>query len=111
MLWLIHLISQDYVVAVVVPDVEVASLWAKENLDGMDMAKLILDDRFTKEVMNQMNIVANEAGLKGFEKVKSIQLILTPFSSENGLLTPTLKLKRTSAKKQFSDIIDALYQL
>ena len=33
-------------------------------------------------------------GLQGFEKVRGIILEAEPFSVENNLLTPTLKLKR-----------------
>jgi long-chain acyl-CoA synthetase len=34
---------------------------------------------------------------------------LEPFSIENDLLTPTMKIKRNVAQKQFQSILDELY--
>jgi len=47
--------------------------------------------------------------LKGFEQVKKIHLIDEEFSVENGLLTPTLKVKRHQVAKQYAADIQALY--
>lgn len=46
-----------------------------------------------------MEVAAKEGGLKGFEKAKDIYIHSEPFSVENGLLTPTMKLKRYQAKQ------------
>ena len=42
-------------------------------------------------------------------QVAAIHLTADAFSVENGLLTPTFKLKRPQAKQQFSQAIDAMY--
>jgi long-chain acyl-CoA synthetase len=49
------------------------------------------------------------AQLRGFEQVQAIHLHPDPMTVENGLLTPTFKLKRPQAKVQFQLQIDALY--
>lgn len=45
--------------------------------------------------------VGKEAGLRGFEQVKAIHLHPALFSVENGLFTPTFKLKRPQARARF----------
>ena len=46
---------------------------------------------------------------KGFEKVKKIALIGDDFTTQNGLLTPSLKLKRRQAWTQYGPLLEALY--
>ena len=49
------------------------------------------------------------AKLAGFEVVRRIALEGEPWTVENGLLTPTFKLKRNDAKKRYLTQIEALY--
>jgi long-chain acyl-CoA synthetase len=51
------------------------------------------------------------AGLKGFEIVKMVHLSPNPFSVENGLQTPSFKLKRSELKKKFTEEIKQMYSL
>ncbi|KAF5018272.1 hypothetical protein F66182_9757 [Fusarium sp. NRRL 66182] len=44
-----------------------------------------------------------------FEKVRNVHLEIDPFTIDNGLFTPTLKLKRPQAAKAFREHIDRLY--
>jgi len=48
--------------------------------------------------------------LQGFEKLKAVYIATEPFTVENDLLTPTLKLKRSEAAKAFRNEIDELYK-
>ena len=41
---------------------------------------------------------------------RALILTLTPWSIENGMLTPTLKLKRRIIKARFQDDINKLYE-
>lgn len=51
--------------------------------------------------------VANK--FNSLEKPKQIKLLSEPFSIENGLLTPTMKMKRSDAKNMFAKEIEDLY--
>jgi len=50
-----------------------------------------------------------KAKLHGFEFPKKVHLTEDAFTIENGILTPTMKVKRHEAKLRFIDIINKLY--
>lgn len=50
-----------------------------------------------------------QSSLALFEKIKRITLLPEPFSLENGILTPTLKLKRRAVLDFYAEEISAMY--
>ena len=56
-----------------------------------------------------METLGRKADFKGFEIIKKIYLSPEPFTQENDLCTPTLKVRRHVAKKYFAEIIKKLY--
>ena len=68
------------------------------------------DEKSVKEAYLQV-CEANSAKsrLAGFEKVKRIYLTMDPFTAENDLLTPTMKVKRSQAAKFYKAQIDTMY--
>jgi long-chain acyl-CoA synthetase len=54
------------------------------------------------EVVNQ--------GLASFESIKRIHILEEDFTIENGLLTPTLKVKRKEVTKRFEQAISSIYE-
>ena len=62
------------------------------------------------EIDNVHSVVEEKnAELACFESIKDFRL-LDEFSIENGLLTPTLKVKRNVAMERFSDVIEEMYR-
>jgi long-chain acyl-CoA synthetase len=55
-------------------------------------------------------IKATLGGFPKYARVRSVHMTLEPWSMENGLLTPTLKLKRPVMEKRFAEQIDELYK-
>jgi len=47
---------------------------------------------------------------KQFEKIKKFQLISENFSIENGLLTPTMKVKRNKVVAKYKNILENFYK-
>ena len=45
----------------------------------------------------------------GYAQVRRVTLTLDPWTVENGLLTPTMKLKRTKVMEKFNAQIDQMY--
>ncbi|KAJ3203010.1 hypothetical protein HDU67_010443 [Dinochytrium kinnereticum] len=56
-----------------------------------------------------MDAVGRRGKLRGFEFVKGVYLEPEFFSVQNGMLTPTFKLKRNEAAKKYRPVIDELY--
>lgn len=52
---------------------------------------------------------STKAKLIGFEKIKRVYLTVEPFTVENDLVTPTLKVKRSQAAKFYKKQIDEMY--
>lgn len=94
-----------HLVAIVTLDEEIALPWAQEN----KIEDVFTDEKTKKAILDDLLQKAKEAKFNGLEKIKAIHIAKEPFSIENGLLTPTMKLMRFSAKKQFQEQIDELY--
>ncbi|WP_434138671.1 AMP-binding protein [Photobacterium leiognathi] len=58
--------------------------------------------RYEKRVHRVINTINNE--LESHAKIKGVLMIKEPWSIENGILTPTLKIKRHVLEKKYADI-------
>ncbi|XP_055280632.1 long-chain-fatty-acid--CoA ligase 5 isoform X4 [Moschus berezovskii] len=101
---------QSFLVGVVVPDPDVLpSFAAKIGVKG-SVEELCQNQSIKKAILEDMQKIGTEGGLKSFEQVKCIHLHPEAFSIENGLLTPTLKAKRGDLAKYFGTQIRSLYE-
>jgi len=109
---------QDYLLGVLVPDpptfAKLVSKVRGKDVAAEDMATLseaTKDPQIVEAALAEISKEARRAGLKGFETVKRIHLTMEPFSIENGLLTPTFKVRRRDALTKYKEELDALYAL
>eukprot|EP00536_Pseudo-nitzschia_multiseries_P017474 jgi/Psemu1/70228/estExt_Genemark1.C_15790005 len=103
---------QSALVAVVVPDEEpVRSLLSSEDPSAAKapLSDLCKSEKLRAAIMADMTKIGKANGLHGFEMPKSIHLTHQPFSVEDGLLTPTFKLKRPQARDKFEKEIEHMY--
>ena len=74
------------------------------------VALVVPNKEFLKEKEKINNIVENiNKKLTQVEKIKKIQLIDENFSIENGLLTPTMKVKRKKVTEKYKKELENLY--
>ncbi|KIW30055.1 uncharacterized protein PV07_05832 [Cladophialophora immunda] len=109
--------SQTSLVAIfgIQPDVFAvfASKILSRDISPTDIPALLraCDDPKVKEaVLRDLDKCGRKKKFAGYERVKSFKLMLEPFTIENELLTPTLKLKRPVAVKRFRALLDDLYK-
>lgn len=110
-----HLVSQamvvgenrPYIAALVVLNAqEWKKLAAELKLDADD--PLSLDTRAARQSVLR-RVKAAAAGFPNYAVPRQVRLFLEPWSIENGLMTPTLKLKRGPMRIRFADAIESLY--
>tara|TARA_Y100000590_G_scaffold58634_1_gene62012 strand:+ start:4333 stop:6051 length:1719 start_codon:yes stop_codon:yes gene_type:complete len=80
--------KKNYLVALLVP--------AKEYKGNKDKINIIIDD-----INKNLTLV---------EKIKKFYLLDESFSIENGLLTPTMKVKRNKVTEKYKDILENFYK-
>ena len=111
-IWIYGDSLQNYLVAVVVPRVHTVIDFLKTK--GIEATKenvtQYYDDVDLKnDIVKQLEVFGKENGFKGFEIVKKVYISKEPFTVENDLVTPTLKIKRHVAKKKFQNEINEMY--
>uniref|UniRef100_A0A665UMM4 Long-chain-fatty-acid--CoA ligase n=1 Tax=Echeneis naucrates TaxID=173247 RepID=A0A665UMM4_ECHNA len=100
---------QAYLVAVVVPNSDSLSGWAKTTLGLEGSYQELCGKEVKAAILDDMQRLGKERGLKSFEQVKAIYISTQMFTIENGLLTPTLKAKRNEMRKHFRPQIEEMY--
>nr|ATE88092.1 long-chain acyl coenzyme A synthetase 6 [Vernicia fordii] len=102
-------LNSSLVAVVSVDQDTLKALAASEGIKYENLEQLCNDPRARAAVLAEMDAVGREAKLRGFEFAKAVTLVLEPFTMENGLLTPTFKIKRPQAKAYFENAITKMY--
>ncbi|MBI5065628.1 long-chain fatty acid--CoA ligase [Candidatus Woesearchaeota archaeon] len=79
--------NKEYVVALIVPN----------NSDNPELEKIL-----KSEISNQCT------GFASYERIRNFALIKEPFTEQNGLATPTQKVKRNEVAKKYASVIEKL---
>lgn len=99
--------NRPFNVALIVPDREALSEWAAaQGIEGDERALISNPD--VRELMDA-EVDSMNKQLKGYERIKGHVLVAEDFTPENGMLTPTLKVKRRVVLDHYRDQIERLY--
>jgi long-chain acyl-CoA synthetase len=100
--------NKPYNVALVVANVDAVRKWGEENgVSETDPAKLLANAKVQQLFKAELETYGEK--FKGFEGVKDFALIPEDFTAENGMLTPSLKVKRRKVVETYQPLIDSLY--
>jgi long-chain acyl-CoA synthetase len=104
--------------AVIIPDMAALQAWATEhgvvpaNSNGVDVAvdaDALLGDPRVRALIRQ-ELDNHSRDFKGYELIRDFVLDSELFSTQNDLLTPSLKLKRRNVLAKYAGRLDKLYQ-
>ncbi|MFB3099593.1 MAG: long-chain fatty acid--CoA ligase, partial [Acidimicrobiia bacterium] len=96
-------------VAVIVPDLVALNGWAdKHGLGDRSVEQLLEEDDVIDLIERELN--RQSGPIKGYERVRGFVLTDEEFTPENGMLTPSLKVKRRAVMAKYGDQIEKLYK-
>jgi long-chain acyl-CoA synthetase len=100
--------NKPYNVALVCANVDAVKKWAAENgVSEPDTEKLLAHPKVREHFKKELDHYGEK--FKGFEGVKDFALISEDFTTDNGMLTPSLKVKRRKVVEKYEPVIQALY--
>ncbi len=101
--------QRPFNVAVIVPDMAALTKWAeKHGLSDLGEDALIKSEEVNDLYQREIDRLSSE--IKGYEKVRGFVLEDEEFAPENGMLTPSLKVKRRAVMEKYGADIEKLYQ-
>ncbi|MCA6090830.1 AMP-dependent synthetase/ligase [Streptomyces sp. SCA3-4] len=100
--------DRPYVAALVTLDQEAVAHWlALRERPVPPPAELVRDPELEAEIRRA--VVAANTLVSQAESIRTFRILAGRFTEEQGLLTPTLKLKRKAIEKTYATEVDALY--
>ncbi|MBK7939980.1 MAG: long-chain fatty acid--CoA ligase [Lewinellaceae bacterium] len=102
-------LNQPFVAALIVPNFPFLENWCIENKVHWTSPQFMVLNPKVEKLFRLEIAHLNEERLGPVEKVRAFHLLHEPWTSENGLLTPTLKLRRDVLSRQFQAEIAQLF--
>ena len=98
---------RSHLVALLVPEEGWLKAWARAAGKPFNASTLTRDPDFLAAM--RAAVERANAGLSVIEKVRRFAVTADAFSTENGQMTPTLKLRRHVILSSYSDLLESLY--
>jgi long-chain acyl-CoA synthetase len=100
--------NKPFNVALVVANVDAVRKWGEENgASDKDVDKLLENPKVRALFKKELETYGEK--FKGFEAVRDFAIIAEDFTTDNGMLTPSLKVKRRKVFEKYQPVIEALY--
>ena len=100
--------KRPHLVGLVVPDPEWLMEWAVANDAKPDCKSLSDNPAVQRALMAAVDRVNGEVSVT--EKVRRIIVVCNPFTVDNEMLTPSMKIRRHRIKEVYGERLDALYK-
>ncbi len=103
-------LNRPFVGALVVPNFDYLEAWCQENKIHWTAPQFMLHNpKIQKQYALEIERI-NEDHLGAPEKIRAFKLMEEPWTTDNGLLTPTLKLRRKAIEAKYTGEIEAFYK-
>ncbi|MFP5415305.1 MAG: AMP-dependent synthetase/ligase [Actinomycetes bacterium] len=100
--------NRPYVTLLVRPSLPaLEDLAAQLQVKFADVAELATSPKVVEEIRRRVERLTEH--LPSQERIKDLRVMLEEFSMDNGLLTPTLKVKRRQVEERFATLIEDMY--
>jgi long-chain acyl-CoA synthetase len=97
-----------YLTALIVPDFDSLQEFADaRNISYASNADLAKNSTINELIETEISQVQKD--LANYERVRRFTLLESPFTIENGELTPTQKVKRKAVEERYARLIDGMY--
>src|SRR5699024_3860817 len=102
--------NQKFVAAIITLDAETAPSWLKqrqidESMTMADMSQHLSVRDYIQSLIDQ----ANESVSRSVS-IRQFRITDQDFTTESGQMTPSLKIRRETIMRDYSDLIDDIYQ-
>jgi long-chain acyl-CoA synthetase len=99
--------NRPFNVALIVLNVDAVKSWAAKEGVSIPEGGLLTHEKVRALMKGEVERYSEK--FKGFESVREFALIDQDFTTDNGMLTPSLKLKRRKVLEEFGPVLDTLY--
>lgn len=101
--------NQKYAGAIIVPDFAFLKTWCqKHEIKYTNPQDMINNSEVKRRYAEEIKKINQNFG--DTEKIKRYELVADEWSVNNGILTPTLKVKRSVVKENYNDLIEKMYK-
>ena len=101
--------KREYLTAIIIPNQEILKETFNLTEDFFHKPEVFIEDKEIVDWIGQdIKKLSNE--LAKFERIKNFKVKRTPFSMEEGEITPTLKVKRKVVEAKYAERINAMYK-
>lgn len=94
--------------ALIVPNFEILAEKMGDTVKGLSQDEITMRDDVRALITKEIDTLQKE--LSHYERVRRFALLAEPFSVENSMMTPTLKIKRKEVESRYKDLIDSIYK-
>ena len=100
--------GREYCTALIVPDMEVVRQWAvTQGMNDLPNNWVTSSEELHRAI--EADLSKRQREISKYERVRRFRVLSEPFTVDNGLMTPTLKVKRKAVAERYASLIEELY--
>ncbi len=101
--------NQKFASAIIIPEISKLSSFAKSHRISVKDDALLLEIPAVRKLL-QNEVKKVNAGLAAHEQIKRQHFLVDEWTTDNGMLSQTLKLKRRHILARYADVISEIYK-